>query len=101
MRRPLYTVLVAGPSMLPTLVAGECLLVRRGATVRPGAVVVGRLRERPALLVVKRAVRPAAGGWLLAADNPAVQGHGLTGGVGDVEGVVLLRWWPLPPRRVR
>ncbi|MDP9101651.1 MAG: S24 family peptidase [Actinomycetota bacterium] len=86
--------------MLPTLRSGECLVVRRGGRVRPGAVVLARLRERPALLVVKRAVEPADGGWLLASDNPAVAGHGLTGGVGDVEGVVVLRYWPLPPRLV-
>lgn len=95
------TVLVAGPSMLPTLREGDCLLVRRGAPIRPGDVVVGRLRARASLLVVKRAVRADEGGWLLAADNPAVEGHGLTGGVADVEARVLLRYWPLPLRRVR
>jgi len=61
-------------------------------------VVVARLRERPSLLVVKRAVREESGGWLLASDNPAVEGHGLTGGVGDVEAKVVLRYWPLPVR---
>lgn len=93
-------VLVQGPSMLPTLREGDHLLVRRGGRVQPGDVVVARLRERPSLLVVKRAVRPEAGGWLLASDNPAVEGHGLTGGVGDVEARVVLRYWPLPVRRV-
>ena len=93
-------VLVRGPSMLPTLTDGDCLWVRPGARVRPGSVVVARLRERPSLLVVKRAVEPVDGGWLLAPDNPAVVGHGLTGGVGDVEAVVLLRYRPWPPRRV-
>ena len=37
MQRPLMTVQVAGGSMLPTLRPGDCLLVRRGARVRPGA----------------------------------------------------------------
>ena len=95
------TVLVQGPSMLPTLREGDCLVVRPGARVRQGDLVVARLRARPSLLVVKRAVRPQDGGWLLASDNPAVQGHGLTGGVGDVEARVVLRYWPLPVRRLR
>ena len=86
--------------MLPTLREGDCLFVRPGARVRPGDVVVARLRERPSLLVVKRAVEPVAGGWLLAADNPAVEGYGLTGGVGDVEARAVLRYWPLPVRRL-
>ena len=96
----LGTVLVSGPSMLPVLREDDCLVVRRGGGVRAGDVVVARFRERPSLLVVKRAVRPVDGGWELASDNPAVQGHGLTSGVGDVEAVVLLRYWPLPVRRL-
>lgn len=94
------TVLVQGSSMLPTLREGDCLLVRLGASVRAGDVVVARLRERPELLVVKRAVEEVDGAWLLASDNPAVDGHGLTGGIGDVEARVLLRYWPLPVRKL-
>jgi phage repressor protein C with HTH and peptisase S24 domain len=94
------TVLVEGPSMLPTLRDGDCLLIRPGARIRPGDVVVARFRERPSLLVVKRAVTPSEGGWLLASDNPAVEGHGLTGGIGDVEARVVLRYWPWPVRRL-
>ncbi len=93
----LGTVLVRGPSMEPLLRDGDALLVRRGARVRPGAVVVARFWGRPGLLVVKRAVEPVGEGWLLASDNAAAPGA--TGGVGDVEAVVLLRWWPL--RRAR
>lgn len=90
------TVLVAGPSMVPTLRDGDCLLVLRGGRVRPGRLVVARYRDRPDLLVVKRAVRPDSGGWLLASDNPYAPGlHG----VADVQAVVLLRYWPLRRRR--
>ena len=60
--------------------------------MRPGSVVVARYRERPDLLVVKRAVEPCDGGWLLASDNPFVDGPS---GVADVEARVLLRYWPL------
>lgn len=94
------TVLVRGPSMLPALRDGDCLLIRVGARVRPGDIVVARFRERPSLLVVKRAVSEVDGGWLLASDNPAVDGHGLTGGIGDVEARVLLRYWPWPVRKL-
>ena len=86
------TVLVHGPSMSPALRSGDCLLVLRGARVRPGDVVVARYRERPELLVVKRAVEPRDGGWLLASDNPYVTGPG---GVAHVEARVLLRYWPV------
>ena len=92
------TALVAGPSMVPSLYPGDCLLVGYGLRVRPGDLVVARFRERPDLLVVKRAVRRADGGWELASDNPYATGPA---GVADVEGRVLLRYWPprRPPRR--
>ena len=95
----LATVLVEGPSMLPTLRAGDCLIVDRRRAVRAGDLVVARFRARPSLLVVKRALRPCDGGWDLASDNPAVTGHGLTSGLADVEAVVRLRYWPLPLAR--
>ncbi len=91
------TVLVRGPSMVPTLRDGDCLLVRRRARVRPGDVVVGRFRERPLLLVVKRAVREVDGGWELTSDNPFAVGPT---GVADVEARVLLRYWPKPSRHL-
>jgi phage repressor protein C with HTH and peptisase S24 domain len=88
---------VHGPSMAPALSSGDRLVVLWGAAARPGAVVVGRFRERPDLLVVKRAVSPYDGGWLLASDNPFAAGPS---GVGDVDGRVLLRLWPSPRRRL-
>ena len=83
--------------MVPALRDGDCVVVRRRARVRPGDVVVARYRSRPDLLVVKRAVEASDGGWLLASDNPFVDGPS---GVADVEARVLLRYWPLPVRRV-
>ena len=90
----MHAVLVDGPSMLPTLRPGDCLLVRPGAQVRAGDLVVARPWTRPELLVVKRAVAPVAGGWEVASDNPAVLGRGWTGGEADVLARVLLRYWP-------
>ena len=95
----LGVVLVRGDSMLPTLRAGDCLLVLPGARVRPGSVVVARLHDRPGLLVVKRALARQGSAWLLGSDNSGAPGA--VGGPGDVEAVVLWRYWPLPPRRVR
>jgi len=90
------TVLVRGPSMVPTLYDGDWLLVGRGLWVRPGDLVVARFRERPELLVVKRAVSPRDGGWELSSDNPFAPGPG---GVADVEARVLWRYRPLRRRR--
>ncbi len=84
------TVLVRGPSMVPALRGGDCLLVRRKARVRAGDLVVARYRSRPDLLVVKRAVAEQDGGWLLASDNPFVDAPE---GVADVEARVLFRYW--------
>jgi phage repressor protein C with HTH and peptisase S24 domain len=86
------TVLVTGPSMVPALRTGDCLVVRRGARVRAGDVVVARYRSRPELLVVKRAVAPQDGGWVLASDNPFADAPA---GVADVEARAVLRYWPL------
>ena len=86
------TVRVSGPSMVPALRDGDCLLVRYGGKARPGDLVVARFRSRPGLLVVKRAVRERDGGWELASDNPYVSGPS---GVADVEARVLLRYWPV------
>jgi nickel-type superoxide dismutase maturation protease len=95
----LQAVLVEGPSMLPTLRPGDCLLVRPGSRPRPGDVVVARFRSRPDLLVVKRAVRPDEGGWWVESDNPAVTDDSRRYGPADVLAGVVLRYWPLPARR--
>ncbi|GII21037.1 hypothetical protein Pme01_06340 [Planosporangium mesophilum] len=93
---PWYPVLVRGPSMSPTLRDGDALLVRRTTRVRPGDVVVARFRVRPSLLVVKRVARAEAGGWWLIGDNEFVADDSRAYGVADVEGRVVLRWWPRP-----
>lgn len=91
-------VLVEGPSMLPTLHAGDCLLVRRPRRVRAGSVVVARFPARPDLLVVKRAVRPEGDLWWVEGDNPAVTDDSRRYGPAEVLGVVVLRYWPVRRR---
>jgi hypothetical protein len=88
--------------MRPTLAPGDRLLVRYGARVRPGRLVLARLAD--GTLSVKRATdrrTTASGrpGWWLTSDNPAVgvdSRH--RGPVPDdrVLGVVVARVWPRP-----
>ena len=96
----LLAVLVEGPSMLPTLDPGDCLLVRRGARTRGGDVVVARFPARPDLLVVKRAVHPVGALWWVEGDNPAVTDDSRRYGPAEVVGRVVLRYWPWPPGRL-
>ncbi len=96
---PFGLVDVAGPSMVPTLREGDQLLVRYGAPIRPGAVVLFRHPFQQDLLVVKRAVERRAGGWWLLSDNRPVDSDSRSyGAVPDelVLGRVLLRLRPRP-----
>ena len=86
---------VAGPSMLPTLRPGDCLVVRYGARPRAGDLVVAGFPGLPDRLVVKRAVRPAAGGWHVESDNPDVTDDSRRYGPAEVRARVLFRYWPL------
>jgi nickel-type superoxide dismutase maturation protease len=91
--------LVRGPSMVPTLRHGDAILVRRGGRApQPGDVVLARFRSRPELLVVKRIVRAAEGGWWLAGDNALVTDDSRSYGPADVEGRAVFRYWPSPRR---
>ena len=97
--------------MVPTLHHGDVVLARRvgrrrgssggAGRVRPGDVVLARFRTMPDRLVVKRAVRPADGGWWLASDNTFAGGDSEVHGVADVEAVVVLRVHGDGPRRLR
>ncbi len=93
-------VLVRGPSMSPVLGDGDVLLVRLGASVRPGEVVLVRWTARPGQLSVKRAARPHADGWWVLGDNPDGSTDSRMLGAAHVVGVVRLRLYPRP-RRLR
>ena len=71
-RRSIGLAEVYNPSMLPTLRPGDNLLVRYGAAVRAGDVVVLRHPFQHDLLIVKRAVERRPGGWWMVGDNPLV-----------------------------
>jgi nickel-type superoxide dismutase maturation protease len=74
MRWPLWRIAVAERSMEPALHPGDWLIAWRGfrrpPRIRPGKIVIARHPGRPDMLLVKRAVRPEAGGWWLGSDNP-------------------------------
>ncbi|TGB14681.1 nickel-type superoxide dismutase maturation protease [Streptomyces palmae] len=94
---------VHGPSMVPTLSAGDLLVVRYGGSVRPGDVVVLRHPFRQDLLIVKRAVERRDGGWWVLGDNRYVENDSREFGVVPDELVVARAWARLrpPPDRGR
>jgi phage repressor protein C with HTH and peptisase S24 domain len=91
----MFTALVQGPSMVPTLRHGDAILVLRTARVLPGDVVVARFAGEPAL-VVKRAVRAQGAGWWVEGDNHLVRDDSRRYGDAEVVGRAVLRWWPRP-----
>jgi signal peptidase I len=97
---PWRIVHVSGPSMVPTLYDGDLVLVRYGAPVRAGDVVLGRFRALPDVLVIKRASYPENGGWWVNSDNEFAAGDSRVHGVADIEARVLLRL-PNNPNRGR
>ncbi len=102
-RIPVGWAVVRGDSMRPVLADGDRLLVRYGAPVRTGDVVVARFAD--GTLAVKRAserrtTRGGAAAWWLLGDNPAGVDSRHRGPVpdADVLGVAVLRVWPAPRR---
>lgn len=95
--------------MLPSLLPGDLLLVRYGAPVTPGRLVLARFPD--GVLTVKRAIearqtRTGEPGWWLLSDNADLgvdsrhrgviaEADVLATVVGRVEGVLpsLARWW--------
>ncbi|WKX72526.1 nickel-type superoxide dismutase maturation protease [Streptomyces sp. XD-27] len=88
---------VYNPSMVPTLGPGDRLVVRYGAAVRPGDVVVLRHPFRQDLLIVKRVVERRDGGWWVRGDNPYVVNDSREFGVVPDELVVGRAWIRLRP----
>ena len=97
---------VAGDSMRPTLHDGDYVQGVRlppGWRPGPGAIVVARRPDYPAIGVIKRvAGRDADGRLRLAGDNPAASTDSRHFGPvapSAVEALIWLRYWP--PHRMR
>ena len=88
---PWQAVHVRGVSMVPTLRDGDLVIVRYGARIRAGDVVLATYRSMPDHYVLKRAVRPVSGGWWLGTDNAAAGGDSDAHGVADILARVVLR----------
>jgi len=88
---PWQKVRVSGPSMVPTLRHGDVVVVRYGAAIRPGDVVIATFRSLPDRTVIKRAERPIDGGWWLRSDNSSAVGDSEQHGIADVSARVVLR----------
>lgn len=106
-----FRVVVAGDSMAPALLPGDCLVATRTGRVVAGVVVVAEDPRTPGFEVVKRVTagpnRP--GGWTtlgtdelwLQGDSPDRSSDSRTFGPvrrSAIRGVVRLRYWP--PSRV-
>ena len=93
---------VRGDSMRPALAPGDRLLVRYGAAVRPGALVLARCPAGARVLkraTERRETRDGRPAWWLSSDNPGVgvdSRHRGPIAVEDVLGIALLRVWPRP-----
>jgi nickel-type superoxide dismutase maturation protease len=91
---------VTGPSMVPTLLHGDRLVVHYGARIRPGDVVVLRHPFQQDLLVVKRAAERREGGWWVLGDNAYAGGDSTDYGTVPQElvlGRVRFRYRPRKP----
>jgi len=91
------TIAILGPSMEPTLRAGQWWLVRRTRDIRPGQVVVFWHPWRTDFLTVKRVHHRSPEGWWLLGDNPDRSEDSRTFGAvdpGRIVGRLVLRYRP-------
>jgi nickel-type superoxide dismutase maturation protease len=68
---PFTTVRVVGPSMEPAVRNGQWWVVRKGAKLRQGDVVLVQHPKRSDLSVVKRLSHREGDGWWVLGDNPS------------------------------
>ncbi len=91
--------IVRGRSMTPTLLDGDRLLVRYGATPRAGSLAVVRFAD--GVVAVKRLDHESRDGWWVVRDN-AFEGRDSwsAGAIGrdGVLALVVARIWPRPGR---
>ncbi len=98
-RMPFEVVEVTGPSMAPTLLDGDRLVVRFGRPVRPGHIVILRHPFQQDLLVVKRAAERRSGGWWVLGDNAFAGGDSTDYGTVPEELILATARLRFRPRR--
>ncbi|HXZ82561.1 MAG TPA: S26 family signal peptidase [Acidimicrobiales bacterium] len=91
-------VVVAGPSMLPTLCDGDRLAVRRTQRAAPGELVVFVDPEGSGRLIVKRAVAVTPSEVVVAGDNGGASRDSRHYGAVHVESLVGVAWYRYAPR---
>ena len=96
---PVTRIRIVGPSMEPTLANGDWWVVRRGAPVRAGDVVLLVHPRRPDALVVKRVEQEVDGGWWVLGDNPDSSEDSRHFGAVPSENVVGRLWFRYHPLR--
>jgi SOS-response transcriptional repressor LexA len=84
--------------MAPALSDADVVWVRRGATPRPGDVVVVVWAARPGQLSIKRVRNDTGDGWFVVGDNVFGSTDSRELGPARVLGVVRWRLWPRPGR---
>lgn len=90
---------VAGASMLPTLRAGDLLVVRAGRdpmAYRRGQLALVHFDARPGRVMVKRVQEARPGGLWVAGDNPSASDASEKFGLAHPLGRVAARLWPRP-----
>lgn len=90
---------VAGASMLPTLRAGDLLVVRvqrAPAAYRRGQLALVHFEARPGLVMVKRVHEARPGGLWVAGDNLSASDASEKFGLAHPLGRVVARLWPRP-----
>lgn len=90
---------VYNPSMQPTLLPGDQLVVHYGGRVRAGDVVILRHPLRHDLLIVKRLVDRREAGWWVQGDNPVVRNDSREFGAVPDDLLVAKAWLRVRPRR--
>jgi nickel-type superoxide dismutase maturation protease len=90
-------VVVAGPSMLPTLHDGDRCAVRRTRRVGPGDLVVLVDPEESSRLIVKRVVAVSSEGIVVAGDNPGASRDSRSFGAVPPASLVGVAWYRYAP----
>lgn len=92
---------VRGPSMLPTLIEGDRLLVSRTRQLRSGDLVAFADPEVPERILIKRVASILDGSLIVRGDNERISRDSSDFGPISAEGVVGRAWYRYYPAQSR